>query len=479
MDTHGLWIIFDPNFKQIIKNDKNFYTILKDTTESVNSFKEGITDIKIIDEYLTIYIVNTIYQVIEQYYKYPNLDLILWIEDSFMYNNQLEYDLENEYGEFFLRFNQFYRDIITTVIVEELYKNKNIIEGTELDNSLIKYTNKTITETLKDYNIYDKICLGFPFIFLTTQVCEHKLFTDLNVCKFSGIINRLEDLHNKYYYKYDKIEKINNEYYELFNILYIINSSKSVCNILSLINKDSIEINDIINDLTITVASSNPISEIIYKNSSRDFITILEKSKICKTQEIIYTINYNKKLKNCINNCLNKFVVLDINIIHELGSHANALIYNPNTREVEIFEPKFSIETNKFELIYKKIVNDIFPSNVVYIPSKSYITHNIQDLQEKEFCTSELGHCASWTLWYIEHRLDYPKLTAKEAFEFIVKKYIVNINKKEESRKLTELIANYVQYIKKQRVTVLNNPNIESRIKELLAKEWGLMYSAG
>lgn len=468
--TYGLWIIFEPNFKDIIKKNKTkFDNTLKKSTEYVNNFK-GDENVKNIHEYLNNYEIVVFYNIIDEYYKNKDFNLILWSSDDFKFKdlfNKPEYaDIEKEYGEIFLTLKQFYIDIITTVLAEELYKNKDKIKGTDFDKSLKKYTNKTITEELDNYNkVNYKYELKFPFIFLVEEVCNNKLFTDLIVCNQSGIIKYYEDLVDKYYYRKDNIDKINDKYYELFNILYIINANKFVCDAKILIHKDSNDIDDIINDLTITVYTPDAMHDIKYKHSIINFIEVNGKN---------YKIEYNDRLPDIVKQCIGnkKFIVINISLIHGMGGHANSLIYNPNFNEVEIFEPKLDeVKDKSLKIVYEGVVKIIFGNSVKYIASEDYITHNIQDLQEKEFCTRELGHCVSWTLWYIDHRLDYPKKNAKDAFEFIFNSFIKYPSQKNE---LSKLIANYVKYVKAQRITVLTRLPDDSKEKKILEKEWGL-----
>jgi len=502
VQEYDVSIVINPNFKQLIKDDKDFDDKIKKLQQKISTQLSGRTDKQTIKIYLYNYInlVNMLF--IKAYYDNPE-NIQFW-EDKFQYNNQLlnnpDYsDLSQIYADFFQEFYILYSTLAVLKLVENLYRNKDKIKGTELDKSLVKYTGKTITETfneykfhynfskwnifsplMKQFEVYDntnfkhKVCIDFPFEFLMLEVCPNDKFKNYQICRNGGVIQFYNELADKYRYKANIIEKLNDKYFYIFTTLYLINSHKTVCNIRTLINSDSTTIDDIINDINIEISVSNPITFISHKNSVENFFTIQEKTKECGMKKERYTIKYNKHLKSFINTCLKnkKFIIIQVIFIFETTGHANILVYNPNTNEVEIFEPRFDKKYHTNPLIFKEIMEQIFPSHVKYVYPNSYITHNIQDLQEKEICTVELGHCASWSLWYVDKRLNYPTLTAKQAFEKIVNKYIINIT---ESKELSELIANYVQYIKKQRVTVLNNPDIDPKTKELLSQEWGIV----
>ena len=451
---YDLDIIFDPNFKEIIKNDPQFKKNLKKFEEE---YKKPITVFnqqnlkKNLENYINWY--N--YSLIEQYYNDPKIDKIYYMEDDYKYtdfmldNREFTYLLLT-YSDYWLNLWQTSNTIFKSNIIRELYNKRK-----ELNNPTV---NKAF-EKFKNYNnnsFNDRMEIELDYLFLTNYICQDKLFKDLEICSDNSI-----DFLNYYYslrgkYKYDLVDKIDDFYYELFNLLYLININKNVCNVKELLYNNNV--NDILIDLNIFILFPDP-KYILFTNPREIFNIDAVK------------INVNKKLKEYIKKCLNKFIILPVNIVkYDLG-HANILIYNPNTKEVEIFDPQE--QTENIDFIYKIMVEKLFPSNVKYVPQKEYITQYIQNLQEKEFCSIEIGHCASWVTWYAEQRLKYPNLTAKQAFDKIYKD-LMEYNKTEDPLKLSKYIANYVQYIKRQRKTVIDKADIQPEIKELLRKEWKL-----
>ena len=473
---YNLDIIFNPDFKKIIKNNPQFK---KDLNKFKEEYEKPITVInkenlkKNLENYINWY--N--YSLIEQYYNDPKIDIIYYMEDDykytdFMLNNKEFTYLLLTYSDYWLNLWQTSNTIFKSNIIKELYNKRK-----ELNNPTV---NKAF-EKFKNYNnnsFNDRMEVELDFSFLTNYICQDKLFKDLNICSDDNI-----NLINYYYsqrrkYKFKLIDKIDDNYYTLFNLLYLININKNVCNVKNLLYNTNI--NDIQNDLDILILF--PDSRYILLTNPREIFNI-----------DAVKVNVNKKLKEFIKKCLNKFIILPVTIIVQDSFHANILIYNPNTKEVEIFDPQEE-HTNNIDFIYKKMVEKLFSSNIKYVPQKEYITEHIQDLQEKEFCSIEIGHCASWTTWYVEQRLKYPNLTAKQAFNKIYKDLIENnksytsydkyavwgvvkpqkVDKTEDPLKLSKYIANYVQYIKKQRKTVIDKADIQPEIKELLRKEWNL-----
>lgn len=123
-----------------------------------------------------------------------------------------------------------------------------------------------------------------------------------------------------------------------------------------------------------------------------------------------------------IDECSKEFIVLNLDILDLDMGHANILIYNPNIKEVEIFDPTYTTQIfNEDEI--KIIVEKLFPIGTTYVPQKEYITRAFQDEQEKEKeCEAkDKFKCSVWVIWYAYERLKYPKLSAKEAFKQIEK----------------------------------------------------------
>jgi len=62
----------------------------------------------------------------------------------------------------------------------------------------------------------------------------------------------------------------------------------------------------------------------------------------------------------------------------------------------------------------------------------------------------------------------------QQAFEYIYNTFIKNLTYKTEDKELSKLIANYVKYIRAQRITVLKTLPKNSKERLLLEKEWKL-----
>jgi hypothetical protein len=290
------------------------------------------------------------------------------------------------------------------------------------------------------------------FDFININITTSKL---IDLIQFKHNIMNVYDESRYYKKKYNELYTfLKNVYDHIFSILYLIYNHKDVCNIKSLINYNYYDIKygffyDILKYILIRIFSKEYDISINYEG-----FNVLDKFFII-----------NKKLKKFIFECKSKFIVLPI-LIHEdeQKSHANILIYNPNTKEVEIFEPHGKIIGTSY--IFSRFVLEYFPKGTKYVP-QSYLTYPIQSMQDQDICTIA-GHCLSWTIWYADQRLNHPTLNAKEAFKEIMEKH--KDNKSENY--LTILIDSYVKYVIKQREIVLEKVDIDPEIKKILKEKW-------
>jgi surface protein len=135
-----------------------------------------------------------------------------------------------------------------------------------------------------------------------------------------------------------------------------------------------------------------------------------------------------------------------------LPEHANYLIYDSNTKELERFDPNGFTpgeECNPPNL--EKKLKDLFNSNVqegmiekVYAPMSFCPRRSFQALQGsegEEKPGDPGGFCAAWAAWYADTRLANPNKTRKQVVEMGLKKF------EDEPGSMTEYIRSYSVFI--------------------------------
>jgi len=208
-----------------------------------------------------------------------------------------------------------------------------------------------------------------------------------------------------------------------------------------------------------------PISSDISNLSFSDYGLDYRKS----TDKLKYYENYINDFNNCLKNKKIKFIISPLRILDpETGGHANYLIFNKNTFEIERFEPYGSHMINnnldqKLKDFYYKInkkINYLSPNE--FCPNLG-----IQELQEieleleksQESIGDPLGFCSAWSIWYADLRLSNPD---KNREELIKKSININLQK----TNLTNFIRNYSQFVVDQRDQLLRKNNISKLYEE-------------
>ena len=165
-------------------------------------------------------------------------------------------------------------------------------------------------------------------------------------------------------------------------------------------------------------------------------------------QKLYLTTNFVKIFKKCVKNRKKKYVIVPLGIELRQGSHANYLIYDKQSKEVERFEPygsygpyKFYYNPNLLDEVLAYRFSQIDPEIKYYRPG-SYmpkIGFQYMDIMEskKKKIGDPGGFCAIWSIWYTDMRLTYPDISRKK----LVKKMMKSI--KEKNRSFKNMIRNY------------------------------------
>ncbi len=207
------------------------------------------------------------------------------------------------------------------------------------------------------------------------------------------------------------------------------------------------------------------IISIYYDN----FYNIIPYLILWKSRDLYY---YNENLEVSIKKLLKNekidFIFIKLSLIPNFNStHANILIYDKKNNILERFEPYGpndmldEKELNKFiEKLSKKIFNKkvkfIYPK-LFMEETKFQIVSSDSDPSNKKI-GDPIGYCLAWCFWYLELRLNNPKLSSKKlvnnAFDKILK------SKNPDSNQVLNYIRNYSQELDKLKNIFLKECNI-------------------
>ena len=182
-----------------------------------------------------------------------------------------------------------------------------------------------------------------------------------------------------------------------------------------------------------------------------------------------YYSDYIEDFKKCFNNKKINFIISPLRILDpQTGGHANYLIFNKNTFEIERFEPYGSyMENNNLDNKLKELFQSINKKIKYLTPNEFCPNIGIQELQElelelektQESIGDPLGFCSAWSIWYADLRLSNPNENNSD----LIKKAI-NVNKQKNN--LTNFIRNYSNFIIEQRDQILRKNKISKLYEE-------------
>jgi hypothetical protein len=180
----------------------------------------------------------------------------------------------------------------------------------------------------------------------------------------------------------------------------------------------------------------------------------------------LYIINnFSTLFNDCIKSNA-RFIIVPLGIEMVSGSHANYLIYDKITKELERFEPHGGttpIGFNYNSQYLDEILIDYFTSinqEIIYISPGKYIPKigfQIMDTQEENRTRigDPGGFCALWSIWYVDQRLTYFTYDRKKLIKYLFS------NIKAHGISYRNLIRNYARTIIKQRDTLLKMVGID------------------
>ena len=182
-------------------------------------------------------------------------------------------------------------------------------------------------------------------------------------------------------------------------------------------------------------------------------------------KKIFFSDNFADNFNKCISKKEVRFVIIPLGIELESGSHANYMLFDKKTYELERFEPygsdppyKFNYDIGSLDSILEFKFMEI-NKNIKYISTTKYLPKiGFQYYDVYESKTGKIGDpggfCALWSIWYIDNRLKYPEINRKS----LIKKLLKEIKSKKISFK--NLIRNYSINITTIRDDILKHGNI-------------------
>jgi glutaredoxin len=186
----------------------------------------------------------------------------------------------------------------------------------------------------------------------------------------------------------------------------------------------------------------------------RQFIeTSLEWSE--KQQQFLIPIGLWESIKSCLAKG-SKFIVMPIGFSCINGSaHANFLVYNSETKELERFEPYGFVKKNclnppnfskKLGELFNKYVKKDMVKKVFdplsFCPNISFQFIEEGELKEKK-PSDPKGFCLAWSSWYADTRLANPNKTREEVVNMSLKELQTN------PKSFTQYIRSYSGFLEK------------------------------
>ena len=285
--------------------------------------------------------------------------------------------------------------------------------------------------------------MAYDYLNLEQQkYINHKIFKKNCIVDINECIKKLPKIKNEIKLL-KKNKKIRTTFQgtplnEIFALLYLLKKHKNDC----------------------APISSN-ISDLSFSEYGLDYIK--------NTNKLKYYEQYIEDFNNCLENKNIKFIISPLRIFDsETGGHANYLIFNKHTFEIERFEPYGSyMNNNNLDQKLKNFYSDINTKIKYFSPMEYCPNIGIQELQElelelektQESIGDPLGFCSAWSIWYADLRLSNPKINRKD----LINKSI-NFNKQKNN--LTSFIRNYSQFIIDQRDQLLRKNHISKLYEE-------------
>ncbi len=223
----------------------------------------------------------------------------------------------------------------------------------------------------------------------------------------------------------------------LIGLIYLLSKHKNACSILS---PNFVENKELCNYYKTVGINTDTRCEFL------NFEIVWVYYKLYMSTDFL--VNFKK----CQGNADKRFTIIPLGIELREGNHANYLIYDHKTHELERFEPygaqspyKFDYKSTQLDNILEIKFGEI-DSRIVYIRPSDYMPKiGFQYFDTIESRTKKIGDpggfCALWSMWYTDYRLTYSDVDRKSlinqmlkhiklkniSFKNVVRNYSVNI----------------------------------------------------
>jgi hypothetical protein len=184
--------------------------------------------------------------------------------------------------------------------------------------------------------------------------------------------------------------------------------------------------------------------------------------------------DYWSAVKVCVRR-KTRFITMPVGFTCPSGGHANMMIYDKETKELERFEPNASMAGQDGGCFdppgFDEKIKDLFNKNVkngmvkTAIPPLGYCPEGfqaIQELENEKLMTDPGGWCAAWSAWYADTRLLNPNKTREQ----VVRLAMNQLEHSPES--MTKFIRNYSIFIHKAATELRETPDPSKVFLQLL-----------
>lgn len=184
-------------------------------------------------------------------------------------------------------------------------------------------------------------------------------------------------------------------------------------------------------------------------------------------QKLFVPSNIKSIINNFLKNDKKRYLILPVGIELSNGAHANILIYDKTTNEIERFEPygkdfppNFNYNSKNLDFNLKNLFQNYFQDLKYFTPSDFEIKVGLQLLDSYEYNKEKHindpgGFCAAWSLWYAQMRITNSSIDRK----YILNNLINQIRLKRLSFRF--VIRGFTKHITDLRDTILSNANID------------------
>lgn len=154
-------------------------------------------------------------------------------------------------------------------------------------------------------------------------------------------------------------------------------------------------------------------------------------------QKIYFSTDFETNFINILQNKNKRFIIIPLGIEFKKGGHANYLIYDKNTNELERFEPygssaPFNFDYNP-EMLDTVLISKFskFIKDIKYIKPKNFLPKiGFQFLDSFEKKTQKIGDpggfCALWSIWYVDQRLTFYEINRTKLVNKMLKELKLN-----------------------------------------------------